>query len=127
MAKGGDGHHGNVGGRSSSSFSHLVTFETRDLGKLDIHQDQVGTVGARQGERLKTLTSLQGLDNPGHRAECMKELHVQLVILGDETFFDIITRTIAFYGRIRMGNRLFGYGCLHVRLLKAGEAGSDPH
>ena len=33
---------------SSSSLSHLVTSRPGDLGQLDVHQDQVGPVGARQ-------------------------------------------------------------------------------
>ena len=75
-----------MGASSGSSFSHLVTSRPRDLRQLDVHQDQVGPVLARQADRLHAAPGLQGLVAMRFE-QIMKELHVQLIILDDQNLF----------------------------------------
>ena len=84
-------------------------FQTADLRQLDVHQDEVGLVQPRQGQRLQALPGLQRLVALGIE-QIMKELHVQLVILDDEDFL----------GHHHLACRLMECGCTEAsRLLRA--------
>ena len=61
----------------------LGDFEAGNLGQLDVHQDQVGPVLARQLQRLHAVLGLQGVVAVGFE-QIVEELHVELVVLDDE-------------------------------------------
>ena len=64
----------------------LGDLEPRDFGQLNIHQDQVGPVLARESDRLHAALGLHGL--VAMRFEkIVEELHVQLIILDDQNLF----------------------------------------
>ena len=64
----------------------LGDLEAGDLGQLDVHQDQVGPVGAGELERLDAVAGLQGRVAM-RLEEIVEELHVELVVLDDEHGF----------------------------------------
>ena len=68
---------------SASSFSHLVTSRPDTSGKLDIHQDQVGPVLAREIQRLDPVAGADGLVAV-RLQQIVEELHVELVVLHDQ-------------------------------------------
>eukprot|EP01037_Dinobryon_pediforme_P014596 gene14597-14720_t len=83
--------------RSSSPFiakAPFGDFQARDLGQLDVHQNEIRPVITRKRQGLQPLTGLQGLIALGVE-QIMKQLHVQLVILDDEDFFGHIAFTLS--------------------------------
>src|SRR5580692_6187292 len=61
-------------------------FETRDLGKLDIHQDEIGAELAHKVKCLETVAGAGSL--VAMRLEQIaKELHIELVVLHDQDGF----------------------------------------
>src|SRR6185312_8975718 len=58
-------------------------FETGDLRKLDIHQDQVGAQFADKIERLETIAGARSLISMRFQ-KVAKELHVELVVFHDQ-------------------------------------------
>ena len=61
----------------------LGDFEAGDFGQLDIHQDQVGTMLAREIERLDAVAGADGLVAV-RLQQVVEELHVELVVLHDQ-------------------------------------------
>src|SRR5215472_4972877 len=57
-------------------------FEARDLGQLDVHQDQVGPMAAREIERLDAVARAHRLVAVGLE-QVVEELHVELVVFHD--------------------------------------------
>src|ERR1039457_6052579 len=58
-------------------------FEAGDFRQLDIHQNQIGPVLAREIERLDTVAGADGLVAMGFQ-KVVEELHIQLVVLHDQ-------------------------------------------
>src|ERR1700688_4519501 len=80
--EGGDRHHGDrlELGIVLEPFGH---FETGDFRQLDIHQNQIGPVFAREIERLDPIAGADGLVAV-RLQEVVEELHIQLVVLHDQ-------------------------------------------
>src|SRR5215217_4698082 len=64
----------------------LRDLEAGDFGKLDVHQDEIGLVGAGELERLDAVAGLQG-GVAMRLEEVVEELHIELVVLDDENGF----------------------------------------
>ena len=64
----------------------LGHFQAGNLRQLDVHEDQVGPMHARQIERLEPLRVRHGLV-AARLDEVAEELHVELVVLDDHDFF----------------------------------------
>ena len=58
-------------------------FEAGDFGKLDVHQDEIGPVLAREVERLDAVAGADGLIAMRFQ-QIVEELHVELVVLHDQ-------------------------------------------
>ena len=58
-------------------------FEAGDFRQLDIHQNQIGPVFAREIERLDAVAGADGLVAMRFQ-EVVEELHIQLVVLHDQ-------------------------------------------
>src|SRR5664279_2292520 len=80
--EGGDRDH-----RDSLEFGIVLEpfghFEAGDFRQLDIHQNQIGPVFARQIERLDAVAGADGLVAMRFQ-EVVEELHIQLVVLHDQ-------------------------------------------
>src|ERR1700674_12511 len=82
--------HGEGGNGDHRDLAELIVllqpfghFESRHLGKLDVHEDEVGTVLAGQRQSFHAVPRLQRL--VAVRVEqVVEELHVQLVVLDDQ-------------------------------------------
>ena len=61
----------------------LGDFEARDLGKLDVHQDQIRPMLAREVERFDAVARPDRAVAVGFQ-QIVEELHVELVVLHDQ-------------------------------------------
>src|SRR6185312_15269224 len=80
--EGGDRHHGD-GFQRVVFLEPLGDFQTGDFRQLDIHQDQVGVMFARDVERFHPILRLKDVVAVGIQ-QIVEELHVQLVVLHDQ-------------------------------------------
>src|ERR1700674_187123 len=81
----GEGGHGDHRNRPELGIvlEPFGDFEARDLGKLNIHHDQIGTMLAREIERLDPVARADGGVTVSLQ-QIMEELHVQLVVFHDQ-------------------------------------------
>ncbi len=61
----------------------LRHFKTGNLGQLNVHQDEVGPVLARQFDRLDAAARLHDTV-PAGLDEVVEQFHVQLIVLDNE-------------------------------------------
>src|SRR5215470_6095869 len=64
-------------------FDPLGDLETRYFGKLDIHQDKVGTMLTRKFESFDPVFALQRTIAMGYE-KIIEELHIEIVVLDDQ-------------------------------------------
>src|SRR3984957_7165675 len=78
----GDRDHGN-GLQRLVFLDPFGDFQARDFRQLDVHQDQVGMMLARDVERLHAILGLQDVVAMGVQ-QIVEELHVELIVLHDQ-------------------------------------------